>query len=405
MNFLESIRISIRALRANKLRSALTMLGMIIGVAAVIAMVGIGNGATAQITSQIQGLGSNLLTVSPGQSNSGGVKGGAGSLTTLTITDLAKIQVGTAVKAAAPYTDNDYQVVYGAGNTLTQISGTNESYQVIKNVTIASGRFITKEDVDRNARVAVLGPTVVTNLMGDPNANIIGKTIKIKGVPFQVIGVTTSTGSTGFMSSDDMILAPITTVQERLIGRKTLRSILISATSANEIQTAQDEITLDMRRAHKIKDGQADDFTIQNQADVLASMQGVTQTLTMLLGGIAGISLLVGGIGIMNIMLVSVTERTREIGIRKAIGAKNNDILSQFLIEAIALSILGGGIGIILGSAGSTLIGSALKMSTSISITSVLVAFGFSAAIGIIFGVFPARKAASMDPIDALRFE
>ncbi|MDQ7097076.1 ABC transporter permease [Desulfosporosinus sp. PR] len=405
MNLFESIRISVRALRANKLRSALTMLGMIIGVAAVIAMVGIGNGATAQITSQIQGLGSNLLTVSPGQSNSGGVKGGAGSLTTLTITDLAKIQVGTTVKAVAPYTDNDYQVVYGAGNTLTQISGTNESYQIIKNVTIASGRFITKEDVDRNARVAVLGPTVVTNLMGDPDANIIGKTIKIKGVPFQVIGVTTSTGSTGFMSSDDMILAPITTVQERLIGRKTLRSILISATSANEMQAAQDEITLDMRKAHKIKDGQVDDFSIQNQADVLASMQGVTQTLTMLLGGIAGISLLVGGIGIMNIMLVSVTERTREIGIRKAIGAKNNDILLQFLIETIVISILGGGIGIILGSAGSILIGSALKMSTSISITSVLIAFGFSAVIGIIFGVFPARKAASMDPIDALRFE
>jgi putative ABC transport system permease protein len=405
VNFTESIRVSLRALKANKLRSALTMLGMIIGVAAVIAMVGIGNGATAQITSQIQGLGSNLLTISPGQSNSGGVKGGAGSLTTLTIADLAKIQVGEAIKAVAPYTDNDYQVVYGSGNTLTQISGTNESYQVIKNVTIASGRFITKEDVDRNARVAVIGPTVVTNLMGDPNASIIGKTIKIKGVPFQVIGVTTSTGSTGFMSSDNMILAPITTVQERLVGRKTLRSIFVSAASADEMQTAQDEITLDMRKAHKIKDGQADDFTVQNQADVLASMQGVTQTLTMLLGGIAGISLLVGGIGIMNIMLVSVTERTREIGIRKALGAKNNDILLQFLIEAIVLSVLGGGIGIVLGSAGSTLIGTVLKMSTSISLSSVLVAFGFSAAIGIIFGVFPARKAASMDPIDALRFE
>lgn len=405
MNFFESIRISLRALRANKLRSALTMLGMIIGVAAVIAMVGIGNGATAQITSQIQGLGSNLITVSPGQSNTRGVRGGAGSLTTLNIADITKIQVGAAVKAAAPYTDNDYQVVYGAGNTFTQISGTNESYQVIKNVTMASGRFITNEDVDRNARVAVLGPTVVTNLMGDPNAKIIGKTIKIKGVPFQVIGVTTSTGSTGFMSSDNMILAPITTVQERLIGKKTLRSILISAASADLMQTAQDEITLDMRRAHKIRDGQADDFTVQNQADVLASMQGITQTLTMLLGGIAGISLLVGGIGIMNIMLVSVTERTREIGIRKAIGAKNNDILLQFLIEAIVLSVLGGGIGILLGSAGSTLVGTALKMSTSISMSSVLAAFGFSAAIGIIFGVFPARKAASMDPIDALRFE
>ncbi|WP_088228835.1 ABC transporter permease [Desulfosporosinus sp. FKB] len=405
MNFLESIRISLRALRANKLRSALTMLGMIIGVAAVIAMVGIGNGATAQITSQIQGLGSNLITVSPARTNFGGVHGGAGSLTTLTISDLDEIKLDAAVKAAAPYTDNDYQVVLGAGNTSTQISGTNESYQYIKNVTMARGRFITQNDVDRFARVAVLGPNVVNDLMGDPNADIIGKNIKINGVPFQVIGVTTSTGSTGFQSSDDMILAPITTVQERLVGKKNLRSILISAASPDLMQTAQNEITLDMRKAHKIKDGEADDFTIQNQADVLASMQGVTQTLTMLLGGIAGISLLVGGIGIMNIMLVSVTERTREIGIRKAIGAKHSDILLQFLIEAIVLSVLGGGIGVVLGSASSLLIGTALKMSTSISLSSVLVAFGFSAAIGIIFGVFPARKAASMDPIDALRFE
>ena len=405
VNFFESIRVSLRALQANKLRSALTMLGMIIGVAAVIAMVGIGNGATASITSQIQGLGSNLLTVSPGQSNTGGVRGGAGSLTTLTITDIDKIPIDTAVKAVAPYTDNDYQVVLGSGNTSTQISGTNESYEVIKNVTMASGRFITKADVDSNARVAVLGPTVVTNLTGDPNTDIIGKTIKINNIPFQVIGVTTATGSTGFMSSDNMILAPITTVQERLIGKNTLRSILISASSADLMQTAQDETTIALEQAHKIQPGKADDFTVQNQADILASMQGVTQTLTMLLGGIAGISLLVGGIGIMNIMLVSVTERTREIGIRKAIGARSTDILTQFLIEAIVLSVLGGGIGIALGAAGSSMIGTALNMSTSISLTSVLVAFGFSAAIGIVFGVFPARKAAAMDPIDALRFE
>jgi len=406
VNFFESIRVSLRALKANKLRSILTMLGMIIGVAAVIAMVGIGNGATASITSQIEGLGSNLLTISPGQSNSGGVRGGAGSLTTLTITDVAKIQaVGPAVKAVAPYTDNDYQVVFGSGNTSTQISGTNENYEVIKNVTMATGRFITKVDVDSNARVAVLGPTVVTNLTGDPNTDLIGKTIKINNVPFQVIGVTTATGSTGFMSSDNMILAPITTVQERLIGKKNLRSILVSASSADQMQTAQDEITIALEQAHKIQAGKADDFTVQNQADILASMQGVTQTLTMLLGGIAGISLLVGGIGIMNIMLVSVTERTREIGIRKAIGAKSSDILLQFLIEAIVLSVLGGGIGIVIGTAGSGLIGAALKMSTSISLASVFVAFGFSAAIGIVFGVFPARKAAAMDPIDALRFE
>jgi putative ABC transport system permease protein len=405
VNFFESIRVSLRALRANKLRSALTMLGMIIGVAAVIAMVGIGNGATASITSQIQGLGSNLLTISSGQSNSGGVKGGAGSLTTLSMTDVTKIQIGTAVKAVAPVAGSNAQVVMGSGNTSTTITGTTQDYQLIKNVTLTSGRYITKQDVDSNARVAVLGPTVVTNLLGDANASVIGKVIKINNVPFQVIGVTTATGSTGFQSSDDMITAPITTVQARLIGKKTVRSILVSATSADVMQTAQDEITADLHKAHKIQAGKTDDFTVQNQADMLATMTGVTQTLTMLLGGIAAISLLVGGIGIMNIMLVSVTERTREIGIRKAIGAKGMDILLQFLIEAVVLSVLGGGIGIVLGYGGSSLAGKALKMSTSISMTSVLVAFCFSAAIGIIFGVFPARKAAAMDPIDALRYE
>jgi len=406
VNFWESIRVSLRALRANKLRSALTMLGIIIGVAAVIAMVGIGNGATASITSQIQGMGSNLLTISPGQSNSGGVNGGAGSSATLTMNDASKIQaLGSAVKAVAPVASSNAQVVLGSGNTSTSINGTTESYETIKNVTMARGRFITKADVDSSARVAVLGSTVVESLMGSANATIVGKIIKINNVPFQVIGVTTATGSTGFQSSDDMITAPITTVQARLIGKKTVRSILVSASSADKMQAAQDEITAALHKSHKIQQGKTDDFRVQNQADMLATMTSVTQTLTMLLGGIAGISLLVGGIGIMNIMLVSVTERTREIGIRKAIGAKGNDILLQFLIEAVVLSALGGGIGIALGYGGSTLAGKALKLSTSISMTSVLVAFGFSAGIGIIFGVFPARKAAAMDPIDALRYE
>lgn len=406
MNFLESIRVSLRALRANKLRSSLTMLGIIIGVAAVIAMVGIGNGATASITSQIQGMGSNLLTISPGQSNAGGVNGGAGSSASITMDDVEKISaLGPAVKAVAPTASANAQVVLGSGNTSTSINGTTEGYEVIKNVSMARGRFITKADVDSSARVAVLGPTVVENLLGDANATIIGKIIKVNNVPFQVIGVTTATGSTGFQSSDDMITAPITTVQARLIGKKTVRSILVSASSEAEMQTAQDEITAALRKSHKILEGKENNFRVQNQADMLATMTSVTQTLTMLLGGIAGISLLVGGIGIMNIMLVSVTERTREIGIRKAIGAKGSNILLQFLIEAVVLSALGGGIGIALGYGGSNLAGKALSMDTSISVSSVLVAFGFSAAIGIIFGVFPARKAAAMDPIDALRYE
>ncbi|HZK84383.1 MAG TPA: ABC transporter permease [Desulfosporosinus sp.] len=406
MNFLESIRVSLRALRANKLRSSLTMLGIIIGVAAVIAMVGIGNGATASITSQIQGMGSNLLTISPGQSNSGGVNGGSGSSNTLTMEDVDKIKaLGPVVKAVAPIASSNAQVVLGSGNTSTSINGTTEGYEVIKNVTLARGRFITKADVDSSARVVVLGPTVVENLLGDANANIAGEKIKINNVPFQVIGVTTATGSTGFQSSDDMITAPISTVQARLLGRKTVRSIMASAASKTQMQTAQDQITAVLRKSHKILEGKDNDFRVQNQADMLATMTSVTQTLTMLLGGIAGISLLVGGIGIMNIMLVSVTERTREIGIRKAIGAKGKDILLQFLIEAVVLSALGGGIGIALGYGGSSLAGKALAMDTSISVSSVLMAFGFSAAIGIIFGVFPARKAAAMDPIDALRYE
>ncbi|MDI6880124.1 MAG: ABC transporter permease [Desulfitobacteriaceae bacterium] len=406
MNFLESLRVSLRALKANKLRSMLTMLGIIIGVGAVIAMVAIGNGASASITSQIQGLGSNLLIVSPGQSNSGGVKGGAGSANTLKMEDLPKIQAaGSAVKAVAPSANKNVQVVYGAGNTSTNVTGTTAEYAEIRNVNVERGHFLTQQDVDGSARVAVLGPTVVENLMGSSTANVIGKTIKLNNVPFQVVGVTASQGSSGVMNNDDMIFVPITTAQMRLIGNKYLRQVFVEAASADMMQTAQEEITTALQKAHHIRAGKPDDFSIMNQADILATMQGVTQTMTMLLGGIAAISLLVGGIGIMNIMLVSVTERTREIGIRKAIGAKGRDILSQFLIEAVVLSILGGGIGIAFGWLGSNLVGKALKLNASMTVSSVLMAFGFSAAIGIIFGVFPARKAAAMDPIEALRYE
>lgn len=406
MNLLELIRISIRALKANKLRSILTMLGIIIGVAAVIAMVGIGNGATANITSQIKGLGSNLLIVSPGQTNSGGVKGAAGSSNTLLMKDITKIQNSCpAVKSLAPFVSSNVQVVYGSGNTSTSAAGTTESYAEVRNLTIERGRFITKEDVDSFARVAVVGPSVVENLMGSSSANIVGKTIKLKNIPFLVVGVTASQGSSGINNNDDVVYIPLSTAQDRLIGNKYLRTIFIEATSADSMTAAQNEVSSALRSSHNIQTGKADDFTITNQADVLATMENVTKTLTMLLGGIAAISLLVGGIGIMNIMLVSVTERTREIGIRKAIGAKSKDILIQFLIEAVVLSILGGGIGILLGWGGSMLAGKALSMTTSISVASVIMAFGFSAGIGILFGVFPAKKAASMDPIDALRYE
>ncbi len=406
MNIFELLRVSLRALQANKLRSLLTMLGIIIGVAAVIAMVGIGNGASAQITSRIQGLGSNLLIITPGQTDTGGVRGGFGSANTLVMTDVPKVQAaGPAVKEVAPATSRNVQVVYAQGNTSTTMTGTTPEYADIRNLNIAVGRFIDSQDVDNASRVAVVGPTVVEDLLGDPNANIIGKVIKLNNVPFQVVGVTASQGSSGFTNNDDMIFVPITTAQMRLIGNKYLRQIFVEASSADMMQTAQDEITAALERAHHIQAGQPDDFSIMNQADILSTMQDVTQTMTMLLGGIAAISLLVGGIGIMNIMLVSVTERTREIGIRKAIGAKGKDILLQFLIESVVLSILGGGIGILLGFGGSRLVGKALKMTTSISPVSVIMAVGFSALIGIVFGVFPARKAAGMDPIEALRYE
>ena len=406
MNIFESLRISLRALRANKLRSILTMLGIIIGVAAVIAMVGIGTGASNQISAQIQGLGSNLLIITPGQSSSAGVRGGAGSGNSLVMSDLPKIQAaGSAVKRVAPATSRNAQVVYGAGNTSTSISGTTADYAEVRNVKVDQGRFLTAQDDQESARVAVVGPTVVQNLMGDPNANILGKIIKVNNVPFQVVGVTASQGSSGFMNNDDMIFVPLSTAQMRLIGNKYLRQVFVEAASPDQMQTAQDEITAALERAHRIPAGKPDDFTIMNQADILSTMQGVTQTMTMLLGGIAAISLLVGGIGIMNIMLVSVTERTREIGIRKAIGAKGRDIMLQFLIEAVVLCILGGGVGILLGYGGSRLVGKVINMATSISMVSVIMAFGFSALIGIVFGVFPARKAAGMDPIEALRYE
>lgn len=406
MNFFELMRVSLRALYANKLRSTLTMLGIIIGVSAVIAMVAIGNGASQSVSSRVQGLGSNLLIVSPGQSNSGGVRGGSGSANTLKMEDVPKIvAAGSAVKMVAPTVSSNAQVVYGKGNTSTSVMGTTTDYATIRSIKVAQGRFLTDEDVANFSRIVVVGPTVVENLLGDANADIIGKSIKLNNVPFQVVGVTVSQGSTGASNNDDVIFAPISTVQSRLTGSKAVRQIYIEAASAELMTEAQAQVTYALQTAHKIADGQLNDFTITNQAEVLETMKAITQTMTTLLAGIAAISLLVGGIGVMNIMLVSVTERTREIGIRKAIGAKGRDILSQFLIEAVVLSVIGGFIGILLGWGGAILVSKVFSMAASVTLTSVGMAFGFSALIGIVFGVVPARKAANMDPIDALRYE
>ncbi|SHN59447.1 ABC transporter permease [Desulfitobacterium chlororespirans] len=406
MNFLELMKVSLRALYANKLRSALTMLGIIIGVFAVIIMVAIANGATQSVTANIQGLGSNLLIVSAGQSSFGGVRGGAGSANTLTMEDVAKVRAaGSAVKAVAPVVNTNAQVVYGTGNTSTSVMGTTAEYADVRSIKITQGRFITEEDITKSARVAVVGPTVVENLFGDANADIIGKNIKLNNIPYQVVGVTVSQGSSGMTNNDDMIYAPISSVQSRLVGSKSVRQIYIEAESAQLMTEAQDQVTYALQLAHKIQSGQENDFTITNQAEVLESMEEISQTMTLLLGGIAGISLLVGGIGVMNIMLVSVTERTREIGIRKAIGAGEGDILFQFLIESVVLSLIGGMIGILLGWGGSLIASELFGVTASVSPSSVGIAFGFSALIGIVFGVVPAKKAAAMNPIEALRYE
>ena len=406
MNFLELMKVSLRALYANKLRSALTMLGIIIGVFAVIIMVAKANGATQSVTANIQGRGSNLPIVSAGQSSFGGVRGGAGSANTLTMEDVAKVRAaGSAVKAVAPVVNTNAQVVYGTGNTSTSVMGTTAEYADVRSIKIAQGRFITEEDITKSARVAVVGPTVVENLFGDANADIIGKNIKLNNIPYQVVGVTVSQGSSGMTNNDDMIYAPISSVQSRLVGSKSVRQIYIEAESAQLMTEAQDQVTYALQLAHKIQSGQENDFTITNQAEVLESMEEISQTMTLLLGGIAGISLLVGGIGVMNIMLVSVTERTREIGIRKAIGAGEGDILFQFLIESVVLSLIGGMLGILLGWGGSLVASRLFGVTTSVSLSSVGIAFGFSALIGIVFGVVPAKKASAMNPIEALRYE
>lgn len=393
MNLLESIRIALRALWVNKVRSGLTMLGIIIGVGAVIAMVGIGNGASKQITDQIQGLGSNLLTIYPGQFNN------------LTMKDVSILEQGQYVEAVAPVANSNAQVVFGSGNASTSIYGTTQSYLDVRNTELDRGRFFTEQEITDYKRVAVVGPTVVENLFGFVDTSIIGKSIKINNVPFQVIGITESQGSSGFMNNDDMIILPITTVQLRLTGDKSVRQVLVKAVSEETMDLAQMEVSSLLRNSHKLTAAQEDDFAISNQAEILETMEGVTRTLTMLLGGIAAISLLVGGIGIMNIMLVSVTERTREIGIRKAIGAREVDILWQFLIEAVILSVMGGAIGILIGGGGSIIILSLIGMPAAISLSSVIIAVTFSALIGIVFGVFPAKKASSLNPIDALRYE
>jgi putative ABC transport system permease protein len=406
MDVMAIIRIAMRALARNKMRSGLTMLGIIIGVGAVIAMVGIGQGAQQQVQQQIAAMGSNILFVSSGTVNRGGMRMGWGATKTLVYDDMrAMLREAPAVQMAAPGSQTTAQVVFGNDNWSTNINGTEPQYLDIRNWPLAEGANFTQNDVDMAANVAIVGESVRKNLFGatDP----VGQTIRIKSLPFKVVGVLTPKGQSAAMGQDqdDTIIIPITTLQKKMTGDTWLRWIMVSAASKEASYAAQQQIEGLLRDRHRIRPGTDDDFFVRNLADIADLQDQASQVFTLLLAAIASVSLLVGGIGIMNIMLVSVTERTREIGIRMAIGATETDVQRQFLIEAVVLSLIGGGIGILFGLSSGFLISALLHWPVLISPLSIIVAAIFSAAVGIFFGFYPARKAARLDPIEALRYE
>jgi putative ABC transport system permease protein len=408
MNLLSIIRVAFRALARNKMRAALTMLGIIIGVSAVIAMVSIGQGAQASVQAQIQGMGTNLLFISAGAQNVGGVRGGAGDAganTPLTIDDLDAIKREVpSVAMVSPMVNARAQLVAGNQNWNTNVQGVSEQLPGIRNWTIQSGDFFTDADVRTAARVIVLGQTVADNLF--QGTDPVGQTVRVLNLPFRVVGVMARKGQDPQgRDQDDLAFAPYTSVQKKLLGNPRLQVAYVSAASPDLTYTAQTQITDLLRQRHKLTPNEPDDFTVRNMSDVAEAANQTNSTMTILLGCIAGVSLLVGGIGIMNIMLVSVTERTREIGIRMAIGARSSAVRTQFLIESIVLSLTGGLIGIALGVIVSVAIPAFLSWPTLVSPASIIGSVIFSAAVGIFFGYYPARKAAALDPIEALRYE
>ncbi|CQR71860.1 Macrolide export ATP-binding/permease protein MacB [Sporomusa ovata DSM 2662] len=403
--FWESVKIALDALVSNKLRSILTMLGIIIGVGAVIAMVSIGMGVRDKVSNSIASLGSNLIIVIPGAASSSGVRQAAGTNITLTLKDAeAMAREVYGIGEVAPSVSKQYQMVAGNMNWTTNVQGTTPEYLEVRNLSVQAGSFITDEDVETRNRVAVIGTTVASNLF--TNINPIGQSIRINNAPFTIIGVLESKGqSAGGQDQDDTVIIPLTTAQERMMGITYVQTISVQAANSEVVDQVQEGITSLLRARHDITADKTDDFTVRNLASVMATAQETTGTITLLLGSIAAISLLVGGIGIMNIMMVSVTERTREIGIRKALGARYSNILMQFLIEAIVIGVIGGAIGIVTGIGISYAISSVAGWNTVITATPILVAFGFSVGIGLFFGLYPARKAALLNPIDALRYE
>ncbi|MFN3475930.1 MAG: ABC transporter permease [Candidatus Methylomirabilales bacterium] len=410
MNLLASFRIALRALQVNKLRSALTMLGIIIGVGAVIAMISVGSGARERIANQIRSIGSNVIIVLSGSTTSGGIRLGYGTLLTLTEDDAKAIAAEVpVVEWVAPSMRGTALVVYGNQNWSTVIQGTTPEYLAIREWPLERGQPFTQQDVDGATKVALLGQTVAENLFGDTDP--LGQVIRIKKVPFTVVGVLARKGQSAWgQDQDDVVVIPLSTAKTKVLGvsqanARSVGVILVKAQAPGEIREAIAQIRDLLRQRHRLLPDQEDDFTIRDLSEVFAAQEESAKTMAILLGAIASVSLLVGGIGIMNIMLVSVTERTREIGIRMAVGAKGRDILAQFLVEAVTLSLIGGIVGIALGVGGSKLIAYGAQWDTLISPSAILLAFLFSAGVGIFFGYYPARKAARLDPIEALRYE
>jgi putative ABC transport system permease protein len=411
MKFQDIFQEVIQAIVSNKVRSGLTILGIVIGIGSVIAMISVGQGAQNSIQESIQSIGSNLIMVSPGfNRNAGPVSAGRGGAQTLTLDDADTIASEVQnIGAVAPDTSRRYQAVVGSNNTNTSIVGTTPAYATIRNVEIGEGKFFTDSEVLSNAKVAVLGNTTMQDLFGtdaDP-AEVVGETVKINKIEFKIVGVTKAkTTSGGFGSQDDRILIPISTFQKILSNDKYISTISISALDSGESMTqAQSDIKALLLERHKIKDETQADFNIMNQADIISTASSVTSIFTALLSSIAAISLIVGGIGIMNMMLTNVTERTKEIGLRKAIGAQEGDISKQFLLESIVLTVIGGAVGVLLGIVIAYLITTFASIATSVSTGAVLLSLGVASVIGIVFGYYPAKKAAKMNPIDALRYE
>lgn len=406
MNISNLFKIAIRALVRNKLRAILTMLGIIIGVASVIAMLAIGEGSKKNIQDQMSSMGTNLIMIMPNMQQRGGVSLGASSSMVLKMSDVEALRnEATALSEVSPQVSASGQVIYGNQNTQTTVYGVSEEYLAIRKLKIESGRIFNSTEVRGMSKVCILGQTVVENLFGE-GSDPIGLSIRIKNLPFEIIGVLEDKGESGMgQDQDDLILAPYTTVQRRLAAIDYINGIYASAVTEGKSAAAIEEVTEILRRTHKLKESEEDDFRVMSQSELLETVGTITDILTYLLGAIAGISLLVGGIGIMNIMFVSVTERTREIGLRMSIGGRSQDILRQFLVESIIMSILGGALGVIFGYLIAKGAGSLMNSPTVVTTQSVVLAFAVCFAIGVFFGWYPARKAANLNPIDALRYE